>query len=234
MLRLADAVFTNGASGARYLMAHGAKPEKVFVVPQTIDCGAFAAAPLSRTRGDRRTLLYVGQLVPRKGVVPFLECLSDWCAKHPADNVEFQISGEGEERSSIETFPRPPNLSLRMLGNAPYNEMPQRYAGAEIMVLPTFADEWGLVVNEALASGLPVLGSVYSSAVEDLVEDGVNGWIFRVDDPEDMYRAIDRCLATAEPALNEMRVHAREVAVKITPEYVAERILEAVKYALTK
>ena len=109
--------------------------------------------------------------------------------------------------------------------------MPARYAAAGAMVLPTFADEWGLVVNEALASGLPVLGSVYSSAVEDLVEDGLNGWRFRVDDPEEMYRAIDRCLLTPECELREMRTRARQASLRISPEYVVDRMMAAVLYA---
>jgi glycosyltransferase involved in cell wall biosynthesis len=109
--------------------------------------------------------------------------------------------------------------------------MPARYAEAGIMVLPTFADEWGLVVNEALASGLPVLGSVYSSAVEDLVVNGSNGWLFRPDDPDDMYRAIDACLRTPESVLLEMRSKAREVSLRISPEYVVDSIMAAVLYA---
>ena len=50
-----------------------------------------------------------------------------------------------------------------------------------VLVFPTLADEWGLVVNEALAAGVPVLGSLYSQAVEELVRDGENGWTFRPD-----------------------------------------------------
>jgi glycosyltransferase involved in cell wall biosynthesis len=231
MLRLADAVVTNGTSGARYLAGHGANPDKIFVVPQTTDIRAFADAPLERAPQACRTLIYAGQLVPRKGLLPFLQSLAGWCVDHPDERVEFHLCGDGSERTAIEALSLPPNLFLRLLGNASYAEMPARYAAAGVMVLPTFADEWGLVVNEALASGLPVLGSVYSSAVEDLVEDGVNGWQFRVDDPEEMYRAIDRCLLTPECALSEMRVRAREASLRISPEYVVDRMMAAVLYA---
>jgi glycosyltransferase involved in cell wall biosynthesis len=207
----------NGTSGARYLAGRGANPDKIFVVPQTTDIRAFAEVPLERVPQACRTLIYAGQLVPRKGLLPFLQSLARWCVDHPDEKVEFHLCGDGSERPGIEAFSLPPNLSLRVLGNASYAEMPARYAAAGVMVLPTFADEWGLVVNEALASGLPVLGSVYSSAVEDLVEDGVNGWRFRVDDPEEMYRAIDRCLLTPEWVLREMRARAREASLRISP-----------------
>ena len=230
LLRLTHAVITNGRSGARYLAKHGAKQEKIFIVPQTTDVRAFAAVPLARTARERKRMIYAGQLVPRKGLVPFLEALALWCKNHPDEQVEFQLSGDGAERANIENLQKPRNLRVDMLGNASYADMPTRYAQAGIMVLPTFADEWGLVVNEALASGLPVLGSIYSSAVEDLVTEGVNGWQFRIDDAEDTYRAIDRCLSTPDNVLENMRVKAREASLKITPAYVVDRIMDAVRY----
>jgi glycosyltransferase involved in cell wall biosynthesis len=146
--------------------------------------------------------------------------------------VELLISGDGSERESIEKLLKPENLCVRLLGSASYAEMPARYARAGIMVLPTFADEWGLVVNEALASGLPVLGSIYSSAVEDLVEEGVNGWQFRVDDADDMYNAIDRCMSVSEADLHRMRGKARSIATRISPEFVVGRMVEAIGKAM--
>ena len=60
-----------------------------------------------------------------------------------------------------------------------HERMAEVYAKASLFAFPTLADEWGVVVNEAMAAGLPVLGSIYSQAVEELVEDGVSGWVFR-------------------------------------------------------
>ena len=63
------------------------------------------------------------------------------------------------------------------------------------MLFPTLSDTWGLVVNEAMAMGLPVLGSVKSQAVTELIEDGVSGWWFDPTSPQDLERAVDRALA---------------------------------------
>jgi glycosyltransferase involved in cell wall biosynthesis len=92
------------------------------------------------------------------------------------------------------------------------------------------ADEWGLVVNEAMASGLPVLGSLYSQAVQELVEDGVTGWTFHPDRADEMYTAVDRALSTGEDRLEEMRVSATTRVEYLTPDYLAERILEAIHF----
>jgi hypothetical protein len=232
LLRFTDAVMVNGRSGARYLARHGAKNDKIFIVPQTTSIEAFSAAPLERSPEAQRRLIYVGQLASRKGLIPFLEVLKRWCEDHADYALEFWFCGEGPERVAIEQFPRPANVALKLLGNAAYDDVPACYAQAGIMVMPTLADEWGLVVNEALASGLPVLGSLYSSAVEDLVEEGVNGWRFHIDQPEEVYAALSRCFSMPDEALNMMRRRARETALRISPDFVVDRMSEAVRFAI--
>src|SRR5206468_6354612 len=133
----------------------------------------------------------------------------------------------------LEHRPRPPNLVLRFVGNVRYRDLPTWYEQGGILVFPTLADEWGVVVNEALAAGLPVLGSLYSQAVEELVRDGQNGWMFRPDRAEEIWRALDRALSLPEPELHAMRVQARRSVDHLTPALVADRILNAVRFVLT-
>ncbi len=103
----------------------------------------------------------------------------------------------------------PANLRLAFLGRVEYENLAAIYVEAGIFVFPSLADAWGVAVNEAMASGLPVLGSIYSQAVEELVEDGRSGWVFHPDDSAEVYRAIDRSMNTPIAALNEMRENAR-------------------------
>jgi glycosyltransferase involved in cell wall biosynthesis len=63
------------------------------------------------------------------------------------------------------------------------------------------------------------------------VKDGENGWTFRPDHPEEMYGALDRALTVSEEQLNRMRANARESIRRLTPEFVAERITEAILFA---
>jgi glycosyltransferase involved in cell wall biosynthesis len=76
-----------------------------------------------------------------------------------------------------------------------------------------------------------VLGSRFSQAVEELVEDGVNGWSFRPDQPEEMDATLERALNTSEAALQQMRVAARSRVAHLTPEFAANRMLEAIAAA---
>jgi hypothetical protein len=99
------------------------------------------------------------------------------------------------------------------------------------LVLPTLADEWGLVVVEAMAAGLPVLGSLYSQAVEELVVDGRNGWTFLPDDPCGMQSAIHRALGASVGELNQMAENARQDISGLTPSAMAEKMAAAINYA---
>jgi len=225
-----DAVLVNGASGARYVARFGVPKHKIFIAPYTSDIRPLAAIPLQRGCVESRRLLYVGQLIERKGLIPFLSILSSWAKAHSTAEVEFWIVGDGAARTALQEIPLPPNLVLRLFGNVPYEKVEAFYAQAGIFVLPTWADEWGLVVNEAMASGLPVLGSLYSQAVQELVEDGMTGWTFRPDHADEMYTAVDRALSTGEDGLGEMRVSATKRVAHLTPDYLANRILEAIHF----
>lgn len=223
-----DAFLVTGASGARYLRGLGVSETKIFQICYTTDVSKFAAAPLSRKSACERRLLYVGQLIERKGLLPFLDALSQWALANPDRRVEFVLAGDGPLRNRIERSPRPSNLDVSFAGSTQYEGLPRVYADAGIFVLPSLADTWGVVVNEAMAAGLPVVGSIYAQAVSEMVRDGENGWVFRADDPGEMYNAIDRALNIAPEQLQGMRQCARTSALQHTPDRLAGAVENAV------
>jgi glycosyltransferase involved in cell wall biosynthesis len=229
ILRLADGVFVNGASGARYLKSLGVRPGTIHRLPYPTDAAMFAHIPLARSGPTASRLLYVGQLVPRKGVLPFIATLVKWAVDHQATTVELSIVGEGDLRRSIELLKVPPNLHLTLEGTAAYKELPRYYASSGILVFPTLADEWGIVVNEALASGLPVLGSIYSQAAEEMILDGVTGWLLDPEVPAQVYAAVDRALSTPIAALHEMRKACRARALQYAPDQLVHDVLRALR-----
>lgn len=232
LLRSADAVIVNGESGARYVRSFGIPKERIFRAPQTTDVGRFLAMPAQREDRSRRRILYVGQLIERKGLMSFAADLVKWSVAHPWHYTELWIAGDGPVKEHLSLLRLPPNLSIRMLGHLSYHQLPEIYAQCGIFAFPTLADEWGLVVVEAMASGLPVLGSCYSQAVEDLVEDGRNGWVFRPDQPEEIRGALDRALCASANELDEMGSNARDKARRMTPACMAEQMISAIRYAL--
>jgi glycosyltransferase involved in cell wall biosynthesis len=233
LVKKVDAVFTNGRSGIRYLQRFSIAREKLFIIPQTTDVAAFAAASATREGDAAQRMLYSGRLVARKQLGAFIEVVDDWCGKHPSRSVEMWIIGDGPERSSLENLPLAANFRLKFLGGVAYQELPGIYAQCGALVLPTMADEWALVVNEGLASGMPVLGSCYSQAVQDLVVDGVNGWVYRVDQQEEVRVAVDKFLSADQTTLSRMQEEARASVAHLTPEFIAEKILDVIQFVLS-
>jgi len=228
LVKNADAFLAVGTSAVKYLERMGAAPTRIFKIAYTTDNARFARNPLTRIPQQARRLLYCGQFIERKGLLPFLRVLSRWANDHPGRSVEFALAGDGPLRHQLSQLPLPGNVKLEFLGVFQYDDLPGVYASAGVFVLPTLADTWAVVVNEALLSGLPVLGSVYAQAVEELIQDGHNGWIFRPDDAEDSYRAIDRMMNISDLELETMRAQARDAASQLTPERVAALIEAAI------
>jgi glycosyltransferase involved in cell wall biosynthesis len=233
LLRQADGVLVNGASGARYITAQGFPAVRVTRVPQTTDVAAFSAMPVERSDAGTISLVYAGLLIPRKGILEFLMLLSAWAKHHPDRRIDFQIAGDGPQRAALESVPRPPNLVVRFLGNVAYDELPRVYERSSILVLPTLEDEWGVVVNEAMAAGLPILGSLYSQAVEELVIDGKTGWTFVPDDQRSAQAALDAALNTSACDRACMARAARARACALTPTRIAQEIAAAIDRVIT-
>jgi hypothetical protein len=138
------------------------------------------------------------------------------------------LAGDGPLREALTKLPLAANVKLEFLGVFQYDDLPEIYGSAGVFVLPTLADTWAVVVNEALVSGLPVLGSAYAQAVEELVTEGRNGWIFRPDSVEDTYQSIDRMMNAEITELDKMRAYGRKIASELSPERVADLIARAI------
>ena len=232
IVRRVDAVFVNGKSGARYLASLGFTGP-IITIPQVIDDTAFLGES-TIAKDEALCLLYVGQLIERKGLHLFLLVMRQWCVDHPDRSILLRIAGDGPERARLESVSLPPNLKIELLGDIVPNMLPAYYHSASILAFPTLGDEWGLVVNEALIAGVPVLGSVYSQAVEDLVREGENGWVFRPTDTRDTYNALDRALTADRETLGAMSLNARASIAELTPAAIAAKMANAIQALLQK
>jgi glycosyltransferase involved in cell wall biosynthesis len=228
ILKVADGVLVNGSSGAAYIEGLGFPRKRIHVVPQATDNEIFAG-PAVRADDCVSKLFYAGQLIERKGLVQFHEQLSKWCSLHPNRKISWTLVGTGPLRKAVEAWECPANYALNLMDEVPYSELPAQYHRADIFALPTLADEWGLVVNEAMIAGLPVLGSVYSQAVDDLVAEGQNGWRFRPDHSDEVFEALSRALDCNRETWNAMRAKAIETVKPIDSKHMKDLILTALE-----
>jgi glycosyltransferase involved in cell wall biosynthesis len=224
LLRRVDRVIVNGHSGSAYARRMGVPATRIAIIPQTADLSAFTAIPLERDPQTQRTLLVVGALTELKGVDLLLRAIAS--LNRP---VRLIVVGDGPQRAELQNITLPGHAQVEWVGHVDYQTLPDYYARAGLLVFPTHGDEWGLVVNEALAAGLPVIGSEYSQAVQDLVRDGENGWRFRPDSIEEIAVALQRALDTNDEVLASMRNSARATVAQLRPSDIALRFANVLR-----
>jgi len=221
LLKAADAVTYNGPSCLRYLKRFDLPDEKLFYFPYATSDSFRYTGPVERTVKSDRRLLCIGQLTERKGVVPLVKSLIEYCQSRPDQVVEIDFIGTGNLGEKLFEQVLPPNLCIQSLGHVPYDEICKVMEQSGILIFPTLADEWGLVVNEALQAGMPVIGSEYAQACTSLIREGETGWLYQPDRPAQLWQKLDEMFATDREKLSQMRHAAQESVREITPQRVA-------------
>lgn len=227
IIRNIDGVFTNGSEGEQYVRSLGFSGP-VFTMPYTIDNQLFHRKNYDPQAGRIR-LFYCGRMDAQKGIRTFTEALVRWCSAHPELSIELQMVGDGPDVASIRSMVTGPNLRILLTPRLTQEELAPFYQKADLFVLPTFEDEWGVVVNEAMSAGLPVLGSIYSQAVAELVQDGVSGWTYDPHSGRSTDDALTRALQTSPDALQRLSRNAQAKVAEISPERVASRAVAAMR-----
>lgn len=186
-LRRCRACVAAGQSSRDYLIQLGASPEKIFIAPNAVDIDFYAslAAQARRHAAEVRTrhalppryFLYAGRLVPQKGVFDLLAAYAKLEPRHRS-HIGLVFAGDGESRSQLaERATAIQPGSVRFCGFLHREQLAELYALAEALMFPTHSDPWGLVVNEAMACGLPIIASHVAGCVPDLVKNAENGFV---------------------------------------------------------
>jgi glycosyltransferase involved in cell wall biosynthesis len=177
-VRSGDAWIAAGSRAKAELIDYGAAPEKI-TIAREITGRSVPADSLRQQQGHNpRPLryLFVGQLIERKGVEVLLEAFDR------VRNGELWIAGDGPLVKQVEAASRR-DPRIRYFGHRSGDELSDLYQKADIFVLPSLYEVWGIVVNEALMYGLPVIATTEVGAAADLIEDGQTGMIV---DPRDV------------------------------------------------
>lgn len=143
--------------------------------------GSREASRLRFQLDDSVVFLFSGSLIPRKGCDLLLQT---FCALNQGGaNAQLLIAGDGPDRPTLEASLTPPIAArVRFLGHCEQVELPAIFAAADVFVLPSRHDGWGVVLNEAAAAGLPIIATDSTGAAHDLVDHGRNGFRIPRDD----------------------------------------------------
>lgn len=188
-IKSASAFVAYGNLAKEYLVNAGAPVSKVFVGRNTVDTSFFAEKTSALRKTDssddnKMHFTYVGYLVPRKNVQVLLEVIKIVAEKRSDFCVD--ILGDGISRPDLEKFVNANNLNhvVKFHGFRQKEELPEFFAKSSGFLFQTGFDIWGLVLNEAMAAGLPCLASPNAGATFDLIKEGETGFVVDFDNRE--------------------------------------------------
>lgn len=238
LLRRVDGALAIGSLNREFYRAYGVPDERIFWVPYAVDNARFradaerwhASRPALRAAlglpPDLPVVLYAGKLISRKRPLDLLDAYARVAADHPAAVV---FVGEGAERPRILAASARHGLSRVVItGFVNLNEIGRYYAAADVLVLPSSHEPWGLVLNEGMCFGLPLVASDAVGAAPDLVRAGDNGFVYPVGDVAALADALRRLLA--DPALRErMGARSSEIVAGFSYDADIDGILRALR-----
>lgn len=175
IVRGCGSAFVAGKPQRRYLEHLGFDKNRIVEGCDVVDNAHFAAAAHER-RWDR-SLLTVARFEPAKNLLRACAAFLRFSSDRMPERWKWTIVGYGSLENAVREFAERSAGAIRVMGFADYATLPKVYAGASAYWQPSVSEPWGLAVNEAMASGLPVLVSSQCGCHEDLVNKS-NGWIF--------------------------------------------------------
>jgi glycosyltransferase involved in cell wall biosynthesis len=192
-------------------------------IPYACDLQPFHEAARVREAALACRFLFAGQMISRKGVDVLLAAFAR--LKSDGLPVELHLVGrEGELPSWLASLPATVRKAVVYHGFVQPSGLPKHFSEADVFVLPSRYDGWGVVVNQALGAGIPVITSTAAGAGKDLVEDGINGLHVLPGDLTTLETAM-RKLATRQDLRDRMSAAAKVTAERIGPKTAAARWL---------
>jgi glycosyltransferase involved in cell wall biosynthesis len=226
-LRRCSGFVVPGRAALEYLLSQKVSEDKIFTAPNAVDNDLFASAAFlarQNAASKRRELglpdryiLFVGRLVPEKGIFELLNAYSR-LDEAVRQQVGLVFVGDGPSRPELQTLAAAVTPgTIRCAGFAQREELPDYYALAAMLVLPTYTDTWGLVVNEAMACSLPVIVSRVAGCTSDLIRENWNGFLVPPRDVSSLTSAM-RSLAVQPDLCATMGAHSAQHIAQFSPK----------------
>lgn len=207
IFRITDRFLVSGVLNADYYRQYGADDARFHLVPWAIDNARFEEgsrfAPGERAAMRARfdvgdgdmAIVFSGKFLPRKDPMTLLRAID---AMQHRDRTAVIFLGNGELRDEMEAFAKARNLRVHFAGFVNQTDLPKHYAMADVFVLPSLDDPRATVVNEAMASGLPIVITDRCGPIGDIVQHGDNGFVFAPGDVPTLARDLDALAADPE------------------------------------
>jgi glycosyltransferase involved in cell wall biosynthesis len=229
LLRRASAIVAYGTATCRYLAELGVSQNKVLSGTQVMPAGQLpppAASKAALGLADKTVVLSVNYLLPGK----VLDVLIKAFQRVGGSDDVLALVGSGPEEDHLRSLADGDDRIL-FPGYQSGARKTAWYAAADLFAFPTLHDAWGLVVNEAMAFGLPIIATDAAGCVPDLVRD--NGMVVPVGDVDPLADALAQLLAS-EALRRKMGQRSRAIIASYTVEFACDTFLRAINYVMEK
>jgi glycosyltransferase involved in cell wall biosynthesis len=173
----------------------------------------------------QKNFIYVGRFAREKNLANLISCYHrakvaglEWGLILVGGGPLYERLSDYVEKNQI------PDIS--MPGFIQKDNICKYYACSDLLILPSFSEPWGLVVNEAMACGLPVAVSVNCGCYPDIARDDSNAFVFDPNDDEKLYKIL--MASTKAPCLDQIGENSKKIIAEYTPQKVADRFIAAV------
>jgi glycosyltransferase involved in cell wall biosynthesis len=220
-------ILTNNLLGKNYLIDKLKAPkDRILTMPYLTS--NIIETEYEEKRTNIIKLLYVGQLIERKGLFNLLKCIKNVSYSH--SDVELNIVGEGIQKEQLQLFVEKNDLNdiVSFIGEIPYCDLSSYYYSSDIFILPTLFDYRALVGFEALSSGLAIITTVYDGARFEIVEENKNGFIVDPNNIDDFTSKI-KILIENKELLDSFKRYSKEKSKKYTKEICSDNLIYAIK-----
>jgi len=226
MGRFVDAAASNSQAGCDYLLdVVGIQAPKitqrVFYVPDATVLQSEARKETPIGTNTRPNFLFIGQLIKRKGWNYLLDATQLLVRKGFKD-FSVSVIGDGLEREQLleQILSRGLQNVVTFVGFVPYSSLGGYFECADVFILPSLEDTWGMVVSEAMVFGKPILCSQYAG-VKELIQSGVNGYVFDPRNPSELAGYMERFLSNPD-LIARFGARSLELIASHTPHLAAE------------
>ena len=230
-----QAALVGGKPHKRYLMKLGMAADAIFQGYDVVGNDAFhpsstKSLPLPL---EKPFFLAINRFIPKKNLTFLISAYAAYRQIASTDAWDLVLCGDGKLRPQIEQQIAELGLEkcIHLPGFLQQNELLPYFSHASCFIHASIQEQWGLVVNEAMAAGLPVMVSKQCGCFEDLVVEGVNGFGFDPTNVEQL-TALMLKVSSGEVDLQRMSQAAIEHIQKFSPDCFAKNLIQAVKYAV--
>lgn len=235
LLRLYKAALVGGKPQHRYLAKLGMKPEAIFYGYNIVDNSAFSPQQLASLPNplSHPYFLTVNRFIPKKNLFRLIDAYAQYNQQAGSSAWHLVLAGDGMLRNKIEDKVTSLKLNnfIHLTGFLQQQQLLPYFAHANCFIHASTHEQWGLVVNEAMASGLPALVSYNCGCFEDLVIEGKTGFGFDPTKVAQLSQLMTK-ISSSTSELSRMSKEATQHMRKFSPDYFAKGLFSAAEYAL--